>query len=164
MQVYAPFSGQIIALTDVPDAAYAERMLGDGLAIESHEEESVMVTAPINGIVISVNKNCHALVIRSEEGIELLLHMGVDTVMLGGKGFKTFVRVGSRVKVGDNLLEANLKYIRAKAVASMLIVVVSNAPEAVARPSTEGEVEVSDKFFSVDVHKYSQSSSWEYLI
>jgi phosphoenolpyruvate-protein phosphotransferase len=148
MKIYAPVAGKVIPLSKVPDPVFAEKVLGDGLAVESGEEKKVTVKAPVAGTITTLNKNLHALVIQAEDGTEILIHIGVDTVNLGGKGFKALVKEGKKVKAGDGLVKVDLKYVREHAPASMVIVLVTDKPEAVVKPTAAETVQENDDFFS----------------
>lgn len=101
----APFAGWFAPLETVPDAVFAERMMGDGFAIDPVEN---VLRAPAAGEVLSVPATAHAVTLRLDNGAELLLHIGLDTVSLGGKGFSAKVAAGQRVAVGDPLIEFDL--------------------------------------------------------
>ena len=103
--ILAPFAGWCAPLDEVPDAAFAKAMLGDGVAIDPVSPE---LRAPCDGEIISVAAARHALALRSSAGAEILLHVGIDTVALGGEGFQVHVRKGDRVRAGDPLLTIDL--------------------------------------------------------
>ncbi|RST30060.1 phosphoenolpyruvate--protein phosphotransferase [Sphingomonas ginkgonis] len=101
----APFAGWLSALDEVADPVFAERMIGDGLAIDPIEG---LLRAPADAEVVSVADSAHAVTLRLANGAELLLHIGLDTVMLGGRGFEARVRPGDRVAAGDPLIRFDL--------------------------------------------------------
>lgn len=101
----APFSGWLAPLEAVPDAVFAERMMGDGFAIDPTEG---LLRAPAAGEVLSVPATAHAVTLRLDNGAELLLHIGLDTVGLGGKGFDAKVTAGQRVAAGEPLIVFDL--------------------------------------------------------
>jgi len=101
----APFAGWLAPLEAVPDAVFAERMMGDGFAIDPVEG---VLRAPAAGEILSVPESAHAVTLRLDNGAELLLHIGLETVALGGKGFSAKVTAGQRVAVGDPLIEFDL--------------------------------------------------------
>ena len=105
----AHFTGSIVTLESVEDEVFAGKILGDGIAIEPSEGK---LYAPCSGIVESITDTKHAIHITSNEGCEILLHVGIDTVKLGGKFFKTVVKSGQSVKKGDLLLTCDLDGIR----------------------------------------------------
>jgi multiphosphoryl transfer protein len=101
----APLQGWVTALDDVPDAVFAGRMLGDGLAIDP---TGTCLYAPCDGRIVSVQSTGHALTIEADNGAQILIHLGIDTVGLGGRGFTPHVRAGDRVATGDALIDFDL--------------------------------------------------------
>lgn len=98
--------GQVIQLEDIKDAMFSKGMIGDGIAIEPENGD---IYSPIDGTVTMVFPTKHALGIHSEEGLDVLIHAGIDTVKLKGEGFEAFVEEGEIVKKGQLLLKMNLK-------------------------------------------------------
>ena len=90
LQIYSPVDGEVLPLQQVPDPAFSEAMLGDGLAVLPTKG---VLTAPVQGKVTSLHKALHAIVLESN-GIELLIHIGIESVSLQGQGFQTHVSVG----------------------------------------------------------------------
>ncbi|MDR1684579.1 MAG: phosphoenolpyruvate--protein phosphotransferase [Elusimicrobiota bacterium] len=125
LTIYSPVAGLVRPLTDVPDPVFAEKMLGDGLAVEP---SSNTLYAPMDGVVKTLHKAFHALVIE-KDGVEILIHVGVETVNMHGEGFKAFVSKGSAVKKGDKLLEFDRDLISKRAQSNFVIVIVANQPE-----------------------------------
>lgn len=109
--LYSPMTGEAVNLDDVSDEMFSARMLGDGMAVIPNDSS---VYSPVNGTVTMVYKTKHAIALRSEGGVEILIHMGIDTVMLEGVPFETMVQPGDIVKIGDILAVADLPYIRGK--------------------------------------------------
>lgn len=118
--VFSPFNGRALPITEAPDPAFAEKMMGDGYLVVPENGE---VTAPEDGQVAFVFPTRHAIGMRTEDGIEYLLHVGIDTVKLQGKGFEIFVKDGDFVKKGDRLMKFDLKYVREHAPSDICIVV-----------------------------------------
>lgn len=104
--ILAPQTGKIIPLSEVPDAVFADKILGDGAAIIPTGNQ---VTAPVSGKVVQVAKTLHALCLQSEDGLEILIHMGLETVQLKGEGFTCRVKLGQQVKAGDLLMEMDIQ-------------------------------------------------------
>lgn len=99
---YAMANGKTVAIEDVPDEVFATKMMGDGIAIKPNDGH---IYAPCTGKVTMVMDNTkHAVGIENEDGIEALIHIGLDTVNLAGEGFESFVQVGDEVKPGDLLI------------------------------------------------------------
>ena len=119
----SPLVGKIINITDVPDATFAQKNLGDGVAVEPTEG---ILYAPVDGEVAQLFHTNHALGIKAENGSEVLLHVGIDTVKMNGEGFKAYVKVGDSVKAGDKLIEFDLNLIREKAKSDITPFVITN--------------------------------------
>lgn len=102
---YAMANGETVAIEDVPDEVFATKMMGDGIAIKPSDGN---IYAPCVGKITMVMDNTkHAVGIENEDGIEVLIHIGLDTVNLEGRGFEAFVQVGDEVKPGDLLISYN---------------------------------------------------------
>lgn len=109
--ILAPFSGETLALESVPDEAFAAGMLGDGLAI-APEGERVTLYAPVDGKLAAIAEAKHAYTFTGEDGLELLIHVGIDTVSLKGAPFTPLLRPGSAVAAGQPVAEVDLGAIR----------------------------------------------------
>lgn len=118
-----PCNGRTVALSDVPDEAFASGMLGDGFAVLPEEGK---ILSPISGRVESIAEGKHAYTIVSEEGLDILVHIGVDTVELSGAAFSPLVTAGERVHAGDALSFADLSMIREKGMCDAVIVLVTD--------------------------------------
>jgi glucose-specific phosphotransferase system IIA component len=122
-QLLAPLSGKLVRIEDVPDEAFSQKMVGDGVAIEPTSE---FVLAPCDGTIVKIFKTNHAFSMESTEGVEIFVHYGVDTVSLGGKGFERLVESGIEVKAGDKILRADLQYLQANAKSVITSIVIAN--------------------------------------
>ncbi len=122
MKIQAPLSGLIIPLSQVPDEAFSKKMVGDGMAIDSIDS---VLLSPIDGIVEFIHPSRHAITLKSADGLEVLIHIGVDTVKLKGEGFTAFVQAGQKVKTGDRLIEFDLDYIATQAKSAMTLVLIT---------------------------------------
>jgi phosphocarrier protein FPr len=138
LRLIAPLSGYLMPIEEVPDPVFAEKMVGDGIAIDPVTNA---VLAPCDGEIIQMHEAWHALTIRSPQGLEILIHIGLDTVMLKGEGFLSHVRVGDEVKAGDVLVEFDPDYVAHNAVALLTMIVISNPDMAERISYSEGEVE-----------------------
>ena len=105
VQLIAPLTGILVPIEMVPDPVFAKKMVGDGISIDPL---SGVLLAPIDGEVVNVQPAKHAVTIRSADGLEVLLHIGLDTVRMGGKGFQAKVKAGQQVSVGDELIAFDL--------------------------------------------------------
>ncbi|MTD40681.1 PTS N-acetyl glucosamine transporter subunit IIABC [Erwinia sp. CPCC 100877] len=119
----APVSGELVALDDVPDEAFASKAVGDGVAIKPSEKT---VVAPAAGRVVKIFNTNHAFCLETDDGAEIVVHMGIDTVALEGKGFKRLVEEGATVSVGQPVLEMDLDFLNANARSMVSPVVCSN--------------------------------------
>ena len=124
--ISSPMTGQIVPLEDVNDDVFSSKMMGDGVAILPADGK---VYAPVSGEVTVMMDSNHAVGLESENGAELLIHVGLDTVELNGEGFTTHVQKGDQVKAGDLLLEADLDAIKAHDYDVTTIIVVTNTTE-----------------------------------
>lgn len=124
--VYAPMKGRAIPLEEVEDGVFSEGMLGDGAAIEP---EDGRVTAPFDGVVSMVFDTKHAIGLTSDEGVELLIHVGIDTVQLNGKYYDIHVKDGDHVKTGDLLADVDLEGIKSEHYRTVTPVIVSNTDD-----------------------------------
>jgi N-acetylglucosamine PTS system EIICBA or EIICB component len=122
----APMSGEVVSLLQVPDAAFSSKAVGEGLAIRPTGK---LVLAPADGVIAKIFNTNHAFALIADNGAELIVHIGLDTVKLGGKGFTRLLEQGSRVKAGDAVLELDLEYLTANAVSIISPVVVSNVEQ-----------------------------------
>jgi len=107
--VHSPVDGQIVALESVPDDVFSQKMVGDGVAVIP---VSNIFTAPIDGVVSKIFSTNHAYSIKSKKDLEVMVHIGLDTVALEGKGFTRIANEGDIVKAGDVIIEVDLAYIR----------------------------------------------------
>ncbi|WP_273126027.1 PTS sugar transporter subunit IIA [Metabacillus sp. HB246100] len=122
--LYSPLTGEILKLEDVPDPVFSQKLMGEGFAIEPTDGS---VVSPINGQVIQVFHTKHAIGLRSETGVEILIHIGLETVSLDGDGFEVHVKEGQKVKVGDLLISAHLSLINEKAESIITPIVMTNS-------------------------------------
>lgn len=122
----APVSGDVVAIDQVPDDAFASKAVGDGLAIKPTGKT---VVAPIAGAVVKIFNTNHAFCMETENGVEIVVHMGLDTVALAGKGFTRLVEEGATVTAGQPVLEMDLDYLNANARSMISPVVISNSDD-----------------------------------
>lgn len=120
---YAPQTGRIIEVTRVPDQVFAEKMLGDGYAVEPTDNR---VYSPVEGVVTMIQDTGHAYGIRTSDGLEVLVHIGVNTVTLKGEGFESAVKEGTKVKPGTLLATVNLELLKEKNLPACTIVLITN--------------------------------------
>lgn len=124
--IYAPIEGEAVAITEVPDPTFAEGMLGNGIAIMPTDGK---VCAPVNGTVETMFDTGHAVTLVSESGMEILIHVGLETVGLNGAPFQVMVKNGQAVKKGDILMIADLEAIKAAGLPTITPVLVCNSDD-----------------------------------
>jgi phosphoenolpyruvate-protein phosphotransferase len=140
LTLVAPIKGWVAPLDEVPDPVFAERLLGDGVAIDPTD---ATVHAPCDGVIVSVAR--HAMTVRATNGAEILIHVGLETVALHGQGFITHVREGAMVREGDPLITFDLDFIAAHAKSLISPVVVTNGDAfAIVRRATGREIAVGE--------------------
>lgn len=124
VEFIAPLTGVMVAIEDVPDPVFSRKMLGQGFSIDPL---SNLLVAPVDGEVVDVQPSAHAVTIRSDEGLEILMHIGLDTVRLVGEGFTPMVKAGERVSAGDSLIEFDMDAVGRKAKSLLTQVVITNS-------------------------------------
>ena len=150
----APLSGPVLTLANVPDAVFASGAMGDGIAIDPLNDT---LYAPCDGEVIHVARTGHAVTLRADNGAELLLHLGLDTVELQGEGFSMLVKEGVRVSNGQALLRYDVDSVaqRCKSLVSLLI--LTNGEHFQARPITLKGVKVGEPLLHIVSKKPSET-------
>ena len=106
--IYSPMNGKVIELKEVPDEAFAQKMVGDGCAIEP---DKGIICSPIDGQLMNIFPTNHAIIFETIDGLEMIIHFGIDTVKLDGKGFQKLREPGP-IKVGDEIVKYNLDEIK----------------------------------------------------
>ena len=149
IELNSPLTGIAKDLSEAPDAAFAEKMMGDGAVIIPTDG---YVLAPADAEVCFVFPSKHAVGLRTKDGIELLIHIGIDTVSLDGKGFEAFVKDGDMVKQGDKLLKVDLDFVKenAPSIASPYICTALNSKQKIRLLKT-GEVKAGEALLAIDV-------------
>ncbi|AST57949.1 glucose-specific phosphotransferase enzyme IIA component [Thermoanaerobacterium thermosaccharolyticum] len=128
--ITSPMVGDLVDITNVSEPVFSQKMMGDGVAIVPTDG---VVVSPIDGVVLNVFRTKHAIGLRSKCGIEIMIHIGLETVELNGEGFETYVEDGQSVNKGDKLLSFNLEKIRSKSYNPISPVVITNMDEKVAK-------------------------------
>lgn len=126
VQVFSPLNGQVIALEQVPDPVFSQKMMGEGVAIMPTGGD---VVAPIDGTVVLISKTKHAIGIRTKDDTEVLIHVGLETVTLKGEGFSVFVNEGDVVSIGQKLLAVDWDLIKDKVPSIITPIVITNSAE-----------------------------------
>ncbi len=139
-ELVSPAKGRIIPMEAVEDEVFAAKMMGDGFAVIP---ESGSLVSPCNGVVIDVFKTKHAIIIKDEYDLELIIHVGIDTVKLNGEGFDVKVVPGQKVKKGDPLMEVDLELLKKHNKPLVTPVVITNMDIIKSFHINEGHIESS---------------------
>jgi sugar PTS system EIIA component len=126
VSIYSPLSGKLLSLDEVPDPVFSQKMMGDGLAIEPTDGK---VVSPIEGEVMQVFPTKHAVGLKSKNGAEVLIHIGLETVSMEGKGFEAHVSEGSKVRIGDPLITFDIELVKEKAKSTITPVIITNGDD-----------------------------------
>ena len=124
--IYAPIAGKAVAITEVPDPTFSSGMMGNGIAIKPTDGK---VCSPVNGTVDTMFETGHAVSLISDSGIEILIHVGLETVGLNGAPFQVKVSNGQKVKKGDVLMIADLEAIKAAGLPTITPVLICNTDD-----------------------------------
>lgn len=149
MKIASPLSGILVSLEQVPDEAFASRLVGDGVSIDPLEG---LLKSPCDGTIEFIHPAGHALTLKTEADDHILIHIGVDTVSLKGEGFISLVRAGQKVKSGDALIEFDVDFVSASAKSLLTQVLLTNPENYNLKisKSSERSVQVGDEIFSFE--------------
>ncbi len=137
-KILSPMTGEAVGLGEVPDPVFSQKIIGDGMAVIPSEGK---LLSPVDGEVISVADTKHAFGLRTAEGLELLIHVGLETVHLKGECFQVFVKPGDKVKAGDLLAEVDLAYLKEREINPITPVLVCGGLNGQQLSGTEGPVQ-----------------------
>lgn len=113
VELIVPFAGTVVGVEEVPDPVFAQKMLGDGFAVTPESEGTYEVVAPVSGKLTKVFSTGHAFAIVSDQGLEVLVHIGLDTVELKGEGFEILAQTGEQVEAGQAVIRVDGQSVRA---------------------------------------------------
>lgn len=136
--IKAPLTGEIVPIEDVPDPVFADKVVGDGIAINPTGNRMV---APCDGTIGKIFETNHAFSMETADGVELFVHFGIDTVELKGEGFKRIASEGQDVKAGETIIEVDLEFLRKNAKSVITPVVISNMDDVASLDKASGAVE-----------------------
>ncbi|WP_210131781.1 glucose-specific PTS transporter subunit IIBC [Staphylococcus sp. GDK8D30P] len=139
--IYAPLKGRTVPLDEVPDQVFSDKLMGDGLAIYPDNGE---VVAPFDGTVELVFPTKHAIGLKSESGVEVLIHFGLETVGLQGEGFTVHVDSGDTIVKGQSLMTVDLDYIKTHAKSDITPIIVTNSGEHEIKTTHDGAVDTGE--------------------
>lgn len=139
--ILAPMTGTVITLAEVPDPIFVEKILGDGIAIIPEDGK---IVSPVDGVVSKVTETGHAYGFTTEDGVEVMVHVGLETVALNGVCFQIHVKEGDKVKAGDLVAEADLEFIKETGRSSITPVIIGSGLEERELICTEGKVQAGE--------------------
>jgi len=145
-EVASVMTGEVRPITEAPDPTFAQKLLGDGFVVFPTKGE---VVAPFDGKLTMVYPTKHAIALTSNNGLEVLIHIGLDTVTLNGEGFELLAKEGDEVKKGQIILNADLKFIKSKEIEIATPVIITNLNEQVLDLKKTGSVEAGDIVLSI---------------
>ncbi|MBC7458023.1 MAG: HPr family phosphocarrier protein, partial [Bdellovibrionaceae bacterium] len=163
--IKAPLTGIVIPLNQIDDEVFSKKMAGDGIAIDP---ASQVLYSPFDGVVSFIHPSKHAITIKPDENpeIEILIHIGIDTVLMKGAGFKSFVKNGQAIKTGEKLIEFDLNQIIEKAKSPHTIILMTNTVSQSEKysinliPSSNGFVQaLKTDLFSISTHQNTVSKN-----
>jgi sugar PTS system EIIA component len=126
LQIFTPVNGEIIPIEQVPDPVFSEKMMGEGIAVIPAGGD---ICSPVEGTIIQVAPTKHAIGILTEDGTEILVHIGLETVALKGEGFAVAVHVGEKVAAGQLLVQVDWEFIKGNAKSIITPIVITNSNE-----------------------------------
>ena len=144
--VLTPLQGKVLAQADIPDETFAQGILGPGCGIEPTGDT---VYAPFDGTVTQIATTLHAVGVTSSDGIELLIHVGMDTVDMNGQGFTALVKEGQKVSAGTPLLKVDLDAIRAAGHPTATAIIVTDGADDEVKMLAQGDVTPGTPLFKV---------------
>lgn len=122
-ELVAPVSGAVIPLSEVPDEVFAQKLAGDGVAIEASSD---IVVAPCDATLSLIFKTNHAFALTTDNGVEILVHIGIDTVELNGEGFERLAEEGIKVAAGTPIIKINREFIKSKGLSLATPLLITN--------------------------------------
>ena len=147
INLHSPLKGEIVPLSEVNDPVFAQGMMGNGIAIQPTEGK---VVAPFDGCVLMIFQTNHAIGLVDENGVEVLIHIGMDTVELKGQGFTPRIEEGQSFKTGDTLIEFDIEFIKQAGYPTVTPIVITNSDlYKKTNETTQSTVEFKDALMSV---------------
>ncbi|MBM7619638.1 PTS system D-glucosamine-specific IIC component [Bacillus tianshenii] len=141
-EIVMPMSGKLLPISEVPDKVFSQKMMGDGFAIEPTEGT---VVSPVAGTIVNLFPTKHAIGIETAEGREILVHVGIDTVNLKGRGFESLIEQGDKVEQGQPLLKVDLSIIKGEATSIITPIIFTNLAAGEAVEIKDGKVSFGEK-------------------
>ncbi len=150
IELKSPINGQLVALSEVPDQVFSQKMVGDGFALIPSDG---CVCAPADGKIVQIFPTKHAIGLVTTEGLEILIHFGIDTVELKGEGFKSYITAGDEVKAGDKLIEVDLAVLEAKGKSSVTPIIFTTGDQIKSFTPEYGNVSCGETCIKVKMNK-----------
>ncbi len=149
VSLVSPIKGNAIPLGEVPDKTFADELLGKGIAIDP---EDGLVVSPVDGTIVHIFETKHAIAIKTEDGLEILIHIGIDTVKMEGEGFTSFVSDDDIVKKGQKLVEFDLELVKQKAKSQITSIIVTNSDDVkFVKQNKYGKIERGEELITVGI-------------
>lgn len=145
MKILAPVKGKVIPLEQVPDEVFAQKILGDGVAIVPEEGK---IYSPVDGTITTITDSLHAYGFETPDGVQMIVHFGLETVNLKGKGFKSKVKVGDKVKAGDLVAEVDLDFLKREKIETTTPVIICAGVDYELMTCDYGHVNAKDTLIS----------------
>jgi phosphocarrier protein FPr len=139
VSILAPLSGELVPLEAVPDPVFSQKMVGEGMAIDPL---SNTLCAPCDGEIAQLHPSGHAITVVGADGIQVLMHIGLDTIKLRGLGFSPRVKRGDKVRQGEPLIEFDMDFLAMRAKSLLTLVVITNSDKITSFLPATGMVEV----------------------
>ncbi|TJX68883.1 PTS glucose transporter subunit IIA [Soehngenia saccharolytica] len=145
--IKSPITGEIIGINEVPDKVFSGKLVGDGIGILPQDS---YVYSPVNGEIVQIAPQKYAIGFRTKENVEILIHLGIDTVKLKGKGFEVYASKNQRIKTGDKLIKVDWDFVSENAKSIISPIVITNM-EAIKELKIipDGRVNAGDDLFSI---------------
>lgn len=150
IEITAPLSGKVVSISEVPDPVFSQKMMGDGAAIIP---ENGIIVSPVDGMLTLIAPTKHAYGFTSDDGVEVLVHVGLETVGMEGKPFKVLKEAGSRVKKGEPVAEVDLEMLKENNLKSITPVVITGGMDknASVAPACDGVKAGTDPVMAITV-------------
>ena len=156
LKICSPLNGKAVSLDSVPDPVFSDRVLGDGCAVIPSDGK---IYSPVNGEISSIAETNHAYGFSSDDGLEVLVHFGLETVALKGNGFTPHVAVGDKVKIGDLVAEVDVELLKSKNINLITPVLVCDGSDDLEMQVSDGTVKAGDKLIAFAEEKEAETAT-----
>ena len=156
LNICSPLNGKAVSLDSVPDPVFSDRVLGDGCAVIPSDGK---IYSPVNGEISSIAETDHAYGFSSDDGLEVLVHFGLETVALKGNGFTPHVAVGDKVKIGDLVAEVDVELLKSKNINLITPVLVCDGADDLEMQVSDGTVKAGDKLIAFAEEKEAETAT-----